>query len=114
MLIRGLCQPMPSKSRPDQSPERRKRPGPSFQEEGLWACLFSLRLGRKSRLLTENIPDAPGGVNKLGVPGVALDLLAEVSYVHVDRALVAELVAPYARQERAPRENPARVGGERY
>src|SRR5918998_543739 len=62
--------------------------------------------------LAENIPDAPRGVDELGVAGVALDLLAEVADVDVHRALVAELVAPHPPEQRAARENPARARGE--
>src|SRR5918997_6104406 len=66
----------------------------------------------KSLSLAENIPDAPRGVDELGVAGVALDLLAEVADVDVHRALVAELVAPHPPQERAAREHPAGARGE--
>src|SRR4051812_45587603 len=61
-----------------------------------------LRFEEKSRPLPEDIPHAPGGVDKLGIPGVALDLLSQMANVHVNRALVAELVTPYPREQRAP------------
>src|SRR4051812_29794917 len=113
MLIRGRPRPRPDRNRPSEGPTGRGKRGPPPPED-FSACTSPLRFGRKSRFLPENIPDTPGGVDKLGVPGVAFDLLAEVAYMHVDRALVAELVAPHTRQERAPREHPARVGGQRY
>src|SRR5829696_7299701 len=85
---------------PEESRRRvlRQEPGPDFFE--------------KAFVLAENIPDTPRGVDKLGVAGVALDLLAEVADVNVHRALVAELVAPHHPQERAAREHPARARGE--
>src|SRR5829696_7378243 len=64
--------------------------------------------------LAENIPDAPRGVDKLGVAGVTLDLLAEVADVDVNRPLVSELVAPHPTQKRAPREHPTGARGERH
>src|SRR5918997_6110000 len=88
--------------------ERRSPFGPTFSGSQ------PLRFRGKKRLLAEDIPDTPGGVDKLGVPGVALDLFAQVADVHVDRALVAELVAPHPREQGAAREHPARVGGECY
>src|SRR5215217_9172845 len=78
----------------------RQRPGPSFSPA--------------NPFLAENIPDTPRGVDELGVPGVALDLLAQVADVDVDRALVAELVAPHPPQERAAREHPAGARRERH
>src|SRR3712207_5006043 len=63
--------------------------------------------------LAENIPDTPRGVDELGVAGVALDLLAQVADMYVNRSLVAKLVAPHPAQERAPREHPAGARGER-
>src|SRR5918997_2823205 len=68
----------------------------------------------KSLSLAENIPDAPRGVDELGVAGVALDLLAQVADVDVHRALVAELVAPHPPQQRATREHPPGARGERH
>src|SRR5215213_2812006 len=62
--------------------------------------------------LAENISDTPRGVDELGVPGVALYLLAEVADVDVHRAFVAELVAPHPAQKRAAREYPAGAGGQ--
>src|SRR5215203_1417845 len=62
--------------------------------------------------LAENISDTPRGVDELGVPGIALYLLAEVADVDVHRAFVAELVAPHPAQERAAREHPAGAGGQ--
>src|SRR5918911_2286561 len=88
--------------------ERRPPFGPTFSGSQ------PLRFREKRRLLAEDIPDTPGGVNKLGVPGVALNLFAQVADVHVDRALVAELVAPYPGEQGAAREHPARVGGKRH
>src|SRR5918999_810368 len=73
-----------------------------------------LRFREKKRPLAEDISDTPGGVDKLGVPGVALDLFTQVADVHVDRTLVAELVAPYPCEQSAAREHPARVGGKRH
>src|SRR5437763_4528724 len=106
MLIRGR-QPMPRKS-----PGGRRRP--PFRE-GFSAYLPPfLRFGRRSRLLTEDIPDTPGGVDKLGVPGVALNLLAEVADVYVDRAFIAEFVAPHSCEQCTPREYPPWVGSERH
>src|SRR5215217_3600219 len=78
----------------------RQRPGPSFSPA--------------NPFLAENIPDTPRGVDELGVPGVALDLLAQVADMDVHRTLVAELVAPHPAQEGAPREHPAGVRGERH
>src|SRR5919112_418312 len=49
----------------------------------------------EDRSLAENISDTPRGVDEFGVPGVALYLLAEVADVDVNRAFVAELVAPH-------------------
>src|SRR3712207_9025042 len=46
---------------------------------------------RSLMFLTEYIPHTPGGVDKLRVPGVALYLLAQMPYVDVHGALVAEL-----------------------
>src|SRR4051794_23140832 len=40
-----------------------------------------LRFEEESRPLPEDIPHAPGGVDKLGVPGIALDLLSQVANV---------------------------------
>ena len=98
MLIRGR-RPTPrlGKSRLDQNSEKKRKRGLLFPE-GFPEYFFPLRFGRKNLFLTENIPDAPGSVDELGVPGVALNLLAEVTNVHVDRALVAELVAPHPRE----------------
>src|SRR5215210_4432743 len=79
------------------------------------APFFSLGTRKRSlRSLTEYIPHTPGGVDKLRVPGVALYLLAQMPYVDVHGALVAELVPPHPREQRAARENAARVGGERH
>src|SRR3712207_222836 len=94
MLRRGLNPPL---SFDDRDPLRQE-PSPGFR--------------RKDLFLAENIPDAPRGVDELGVPGVALDLLAEVADVDVYCALVAELVAPHPPQKRAAREHPAGARGE--
>src|ERR671916_2692888 len=66
----------------------------------------------EDRSLAENISDTPRGVDEFGVPGVALNLLAEVADVDVHRAFVAELVAPHPAQKRAAREHPAGARGE--
>src|SRR5918999_4217029 len=70
------------------------------------------RFPPRDAFLAEDISDTPRGVDKLGVTGVALDLLAEVADVDVHRAFVAELVAPHPAQKRAAREHPARARGE--
>src|SRR5918998_411919 len=82
--------------------------------EGWLPGSHPLRLNEKNRSLTEDIPHTPGGVDKLRVPGIAFDLLPQVTDVYVDRALVAELVAPHPREQGAAREDPARVGGQRH
>src|SRR5919112_2328111 len=99
----------PSKIRSNKGQnERRSSFRPAFLKRQ------PLRFSEKKRPLAEDIPDTPGGVDKLGVPGVALDLFAQVADVHVDRTLIAELVAPYPCEQSAAREHPARVGCERH
>src|SRR5215210_3074057 len=81
---------------------------PDFRQE---PCSWVLP---ERSFLAENISDTPRGVDELGVAGVALDLLAEVTDVYVYRALVPELVAPHPGQQRAARKHPAGVGGQRH
>src|SRR5215210_2922534 len=111
MLMRRLKPAVrPSKSRSRERLDGRR----SLPFEGGFPGSHPLRFEKNGRPLPEDIPHAPGGVDKLGVPGVTLDLLSQMADVHVDRALVAELVAPHPREQGAPREHPPRVGGERY
>src|ERR687894_1691565 len=100
----------PSKSRSSENHDGRR----TLTLEGRLPGSHPLRLNEKNRSLTEDIPHTPGGVDKLRVPGIAFDLLPQMTDVHVDRALVAELVAPYPREQGATREDPSRVGGERH
>src|SRR5918994_573712 len=100
----------PSRSRSSENHDGRR----TLPLEGWLPGSHPLRLNEKNRSLTEDIPHTPGGVDKLRVPGIAFDLLPQVTDVHVDRALVAELVAPHPREQGAAREDPARVGGERH
>src|SRR5918998_1893325 len=100
----------PSKSRSSENHDSRR----TLPLERWLPGSHPLRLNEKNRSLTEDIPHTPGGVDKLRVPGVAFDLLPQMTDVHVDRALVAELVAPHSREQGATREDPARVGGERH
>src|SRR5215216_7427055 len=95
-------------------PRRGLNPSLSFDARDPLRQEASQGFARKDPFLAENIPDTPRGVDELGVPGVALDLLAEVADVDVHRTLVAELVAPHPAQERAPREHPAGARGERH
>src|SRR3712207_6106319 len=69
---------------------------------------------RSGFFLAENISDTTRGVDKLGVAGVAFDLLAQVADVDVHRSLVPELVAPHPPQERAAREHAPGAGRQRY
>src|SRR5215210_4520118 len=100
----------PSKSRSSENQDGRRAP----PLEEVLPGSHPLRLNEKNLSLTEDIPHTPGGVDKLRVPGVSFDLLSQVADVHVDRALVAELVAPHPREQGAAREHPSRVGCERH
>ena len=64
--------------------------------------------------VAEAVADAAHGEEVLGVLRVALELLAQVADVHVDRARVAVgAVAPDAREQHVARQHAARAGGQR-
>src|ERR671917_2420253 len=99
MLIRGRWRPA---SRPDKSRLGEECSGRrcSSPKEVFSRCRSSRedrlsRFGRKSLSLTEYIPDTPGSVDELRVAGVAFNLLAQVTDVHVNRTLVTKLIAPH-------------------
>src|SRR4028119_2450956 len=100
----------PSSSHSSENHDGRR----SLPLEGWLPGSHPLRLNEKNRSLPEDIPHTPGGVDKLRVPGIAFNLLPQVTNVHVDSALVAKLVAPHPCEQGAAREDPARIGGERY
>src|SRR3954447_16880217 len=104
LMRRRKPAPRPSKSRSIEGHNRGMRRRPPLVFLGRPPFRFE-----KNRSLPEDIPHTPGGVDKLGVSGVAFDLLAQVADVHVDRALVTELVAPHPCQQRATREYPTRI-----
>src|SRR5918994_1679842 len=65
-------------------------------------------------LVAEAVADAADREDEVGLLGVALDLLAQVADVDVDRARVAVGgVAPDPREQHVAREDPAGAAGQR-
>src|SRR2546423_13862926 len=76
--------------------------------------LSEMRTERLPLGVAEAIPDASHGEQVLGVLGVALDLLAQVADVDVDRARIAVGgIAPDPCQQHVPGEHAAGRAGER-
>src|SRR6266540_1099179 len=60
--------------------------------------------------LSEAVPDAADGVDELRLARIALELLAQVADVHVDRAWLTVIgPAPELLEQRLPREDPPRM-----
>src|SRR5205814_8081120 len=75
----------------------------------------SLRPRRLISAVLEAVPDPPLGEDQLGLGGIALELLAQVTDVHVDRALVAVLgVAEHVLEQLDAREDAPVLARQRH